>query len=131
MMEAALRAALENSISELVGEIYPTNAPENATRPYLVYMRIRTEKEKTLDGFTGKEYLSFMFNIMAQKYSEMKSVAKKVEDFLISLPGTQIGSYHIEDIDINDVTEQYEHELKINRGIIDFTIYFEEVDQID
>jgi len=127
MIEAALREALESTIPEFAGEIYPTNAPENATKPYLVYMRITTTKLKTLNGLTGKEYLSFMFNIMAQKYSEMKSLTQKVEDFLVSLPGTQIGSYCIEDIDINNVHEQYEHELKINRGIIDFTIYFEEV----
>lgn len=128
MIEAALREALESTISEFAGEIYPTNAPEDATKPYLVYMRITTTKLKTLNGLTGKEYLSFMFNIMAQKYSEMKSLTERVEDFLISLPGSQIGGYYIEDIDINNVHEQYEHELKINRGIIDFTIYFEEVD---
>ena len=57
----------------------------------------------------------------------MKSLTKKVEDLLISLPGTTMGNFYIEDIDINNVTEQYEHELKVNRGIIDFTIYFEEV----
>lgn len=127
MIEAALREALTNRIPEFVDEIYPTNAPEDATKPYLVYMRITTNKIKTLEGLTGKEYLSFMFNIMAQKYSEMKSLTKQVEDFLLSLPGTQIGSYYVEDIDINNISEQYEFELKVNRGIIDFTIYFEEV----
>jgi len=127
MIEAALREALTNRIPEFVDEIYPTNAPEDATKPYLVYMRITTNKIKTLEGLTGKEYLSFMFNIMAPKYSDMKSLTKKVEDFLISLPGTQISIYYIEDIDINNISEQYEFELKVNRGIIDFTIYFEEV----
>lgn len=127
-MEIALRNLIENNIEELQNEIYPTNAPEGATRPYLVYARISTKKVKTLEGMTGKEYLSYMFSIMATRYSEMKSLTKKVEDLLISLPGQTIGSYYIEDIDINNVTEQYEHELKVNRGIIDFTIYFEEVE---
>lgn len=127
MIEAALREALTNRIPEFADEIYPTNAPEDATKPYLVYMRINTTKIKTLEGLTGKEYLSFMFNVMAPKYSDMKSLVEKVEDFLISLPGTQIGSYYVEDIDINNISEQYEFELKVNRGIIDFTIYFEEV----
>lgn len=126
-MEIALRNLIENNIEELQNEIYPTNAPEGATRPYLVYTRINTKKVKTLQGTTNKEYLSYMFSVMATRYSEMKSLTKKVEDLLISLPGQTIGSYYIEDIDINNVTEQYEHELKVNRGIIDFTIYFEEV----
>nr|DAT53995.1 MAG TPA: tail component [Caudoviricetes sp.] len=127
-MEVALRNLIENNIPELENEIYPTNAPEGHTKPYLVYTRITTKKIKTLEGFTNKEYLSFMFSIMANKYKDMKSLTKKVEDLLISLPQKQLDGFYIEDIDINNVHEVYEHELKVNRGIIDFTIYFEEVE---
>lgn len=125
-MEQALRYELIKAIPELNNSIYPTNAPETATKPYLVYMRINTDKTKTLKGFEGSQALSFMFNIMTQKYSSMKSLTKKVEDFLMSLPGESIGEENIsiQDIDINNITEQYEHELQVNRGIIDFTIYF-------
>lgn len=127
MIESALRAKLIEEIPELQDSIYPTNAPEIATKPYLVYARLRTEKIKTLQGITDNEYITFMFSIMATKYSDMRTLTKRVEDFLISLPKQQIGDYYIEDIDINNITEQYEHELKVNRGIIDFTIYFKEV----
>jgi hypothetical protein len=124
-MERALRYELENRIPELKDEVYPTNAPETSTRPYLVYARINTDKAKTLNGYTGNETLTCMFSIMATRYGDMKSLTKKVENFLMSLPGTSIGeeNIYIEDLTINNVTEQYEHELKINRGIIDFTIY--------
>lgn len=127
MIEAALRTALIEAIPELENEIYPTNAPEDATKPYLVYMRISTNKLKTLDG-VAKEYLSFMFNIMATRYSDMKSLTEQVEGFLMSLPGMEIDGYYIEDVNVNNISEQYEHELKVNRGIIDFTIYYEEVE---
>jgi len=127
MIESALRAKLIEEIPELQDSIYPTNAPETAVKPYLVYARLRTEKIKTLQGITNNEYITFMFSIMATKYSDMRTLTKRVEDFLISLSKRTIGDYYIEDIDINNVTEQYEHELKVNRGIIDFTIYFEEV----
>lgn len=123
-METALRYELIKAIPELNNQIYPTNAPEAADKPYLVYARINTTKVKTLEGMTGKEYLSYMFSIMATSYKDMKSLTKKVEVLLASLPGQTIGNYYIEDIDINNVTEQYEHELKVNRGIIDFTIYY-------
>ena len=89
-------------------------------------MRISTEKIKTLEGFTGKEYLSFMFSVMATKYGDMKELTKKIENLLESLPNSELGSFFIEDIDISNVHEVYEHELKVNRGIIDFTIYFKE-----
>lgn len=127
-MITALRRLIEENIPELAGEIYPTNAPEGHTKPYLVYARISTTKLKTLEGPTGKEYLSYMFSIMATKYGEMVALRKKVEKLLESLPQTQLENYYIEDVTINNVTEQYEHELKVNRGIIDFTIYFEEVE---
>lgn len=126
-MEVALRSKLVQEIPELVDQIYPTNAPEGSKGPYLVYTRINTNKIKTLEGLTGKEYLSFMFSIMATRYSDMVTVRKKVEDLLLSLPKRYIGSdnsIYVEDLDINDITEQYEHELQVNRGIIDFTIYF-------
>lgn len=128
-METALRYEIEKAIPDLKDKIYPTNAPEGATKPYLVYARITTNKLKTLEGHTGKEYISYMFSIMATRYSDMKSLTQRVEDFLMQLPRKAIGTQqiYIEDININNVAEQYEHELKVNRGIIDFTIYFEEV----
>ena len=125
-MEAALVYELKNRIPEFKDEIYPTNASETAERPYLVYARISTKKTKTLEGFTGNNELSFMFSIMAKRYADMKSLTAKVEDFLLSLPGTYIGEdkdIYVQDLTINNIAEQYEHELKVNRGIIDFTIY--------
>lgn len=132
-MESALRNELETRIEELkpladgTGYVFPTNAPEGYTKPYLVYARISTKKIKTLEGIQNKEHLSFMFSIMAARYGEMKELTKKVEKLLISLPQKQIGNFYVEDIDINNIHEVYEHEIKVNRGIIDFTIYFEEV----
>lgn len=124
-MEGALRYELESRIPELVDNVYPTNAPETAIKPYLVYARINTDRTKVLSGYTDKQALTFMFSIMATKYGAMKSLTKKVEDFLLSIPRTTIGEENIlvEDIKINNIHEVYEHELKVNRGIIDFTIY--------
>ncbi len=126
-MESALRYELIKAIPELKDNIYPTNAPEDSTKPYLVYARINTRRLKTFEGYTGNQELSYMFSIMAKRYADMKSMRDKVEQALLSLPKKYIGadnSIFVEDIDINNVTEQYEHELKVNRGIIDFTIYF-------
>lgn len=125
-METALRYELIKVIPELNNQIYPTNAPEGSQGPYLVYARINTNKIKTLEGYTNKQALSYMFSIMATKYGDMVRVRKQVEDLLLSLPGTGIGQQqiYIEDIDINNIDEQYEHQLGVNRGIIDFTIYY-------
>lgn len=127
MMEAALRHELIKAIPELENNIFPTNAPENSTKPYLVYTRINTKRLKLLEGYASNQELSYMFSIMATRYADMVRIRKQVEELLLSLPGKTIGkdnSIFIEDLNINNITEQYEYELKVNRGIIDFTIYF-------
>lgn len=126
-METALRHELIQAIPELNDKIYPTNAPEGATGPYLVYARINTNIIKTLEGYTNKEAISYMFSIMATKYGDMVRVRKQVENLLKGMIQREIGStskFYIEDLDIKPGIETYEHELKVNRGIIDFTIYF-------
>ena len=126
-MEIALRYELIKSIPELADSIYPTNAPEACLKTYLVYTRINTKPIKTLNGYTNKQALSFMFSIMATKYSDMKSLTNKVETFLKSILQTSIGvskDIYIENLDINNISESWEPELNVNRGIIDFTIYY-------
>lgn len=126
-MERALRYEIETRIPELVGQVYPTNAPEGAEKPYLVYYRTNTDKTKTLEGYTDKQALTYMFSIMAIKYSDMKSLSDKVEAFLMSIIGVDIGDttkIHVEDLKINNINETWESALGVNRGIIDFTIYY-------
>jgi hypothetical protein len=124
-MEAALRYELEQHIPELSGNIYPTHATETYAKPYLVYARINTDEEETLDGYTGNEALSFMFSCMAVKYGDMLSLRDKVVALLKTFPLTSIGTeqIYIQKIKMNNVTETWENELKVNRGIVDFTIY--------
>lgn len=126
-METALRYELNTNILDIKDKIYPTNAPEGATGPYLVYARISTKPIKTLEGYTNNEAISYMFSVMAVKYSEMVRIRKQVEALLKGMIKQEIGNetkFFIEDLNINNIDEQYEHELKVNRGIIDFTIYF-------
>lgn len=130
-METALRYELVNTIPELDNQVFPTNAPEGADKPYLVYMRTGTDLLKTLQGYTGDEYLSFVFNVMAVRYSDMSRIRKEVQTMLMDFPSTTIGNtkkYHVEEITINNIDEQFEHQLKVNRGIVDFTIYFKKGD---
>ena len=46
---------------------------------------------KTLDGYTGDEALSYMFSVMAPKYSDMVAIRGKVKTKLLDLPKTTIG----------------------------------------
>lgn len=125
-MEAALRNKLIQEIPELENQIYPTNAPEGVTTPYMVYARISTDIDKTLEGYENTGSISYMFSIMASRYSDMVRIRNEIEETIKAMPKKRIGEQrvYIKDININNVTEQYEHELKVNRGIIDFTIFY-------
>lgn len=127
MIEIALRYEINTKIPDLKDKTYPTNAPEGATGPYLVYARISTNPIKTLEGYTSNEAISYMFSIMAVKYSDMVRVRKQVKELLVGMIKRETGNttkFFIEDLDINNIDEQYEHALGVNRGIIDFTIYY-------
>lgn len=126
-LETALRYELIKAIPELNNQVFPTNAPEKAEKPYLVYIRSGTSLTKTLEGYTGQEDLSFVFNIMATTYADMSRIRNAVKGLLLVFPKTIIGNkdrYFVADLSINNMDEEYEHQLGVNRGIIDFTIYF-------
>ena len=59
MIEVALRQELIKEIPEFNNQIYPTNAPETATKPYLVYARLNTRRTKTFEGYTNNK-ITFM-----------------------------------------------------------------------
>jgi len=126
-MEAALRAELIRNIPELENSIYPTNAPEESAKPCLVYTRISTDLGKTMEGYGDSGSYDYMFSCMAKRYGDMKTLTDKVTDFLKSLPKHYIveeeETAFVEDIVINNISFTWEPELKVNRGIIDFTIY--------
>lgn len=127
MIETALRYEIRLNIPELDDRAYATNAPETCIKPYLVYARIKTDKTKTLEGYANLQALSFMFSVHATKYKDMTAIRGKVENLLLDMPKRNIGEngeVYVEDIDINNITETWEPNLKINRGIIDFTVYF-------
>lgn len=126
-MEEALRYEVMQAVPELTDEIYYTNAPETHSKPYMVSMRTKTNKIKTLEGYTNKQALSFMWSIMATKYRDMKDIRGKLEQLLMNIIKTQIGAngdFYVEDLTIDDINETYEFNLGMNRGIIIFTIYF-------
>lgn len=127
-MEQALRYEL-NKINEIKNKIYPTNAPENGKPPYLVYFQGDYAQLKTLNGITDNTETSYLLNILAGSYSEMKDITKKVKKTVESFLLKEIGQdgIYVADLTIRKAPEIYEKELKLYRGIIDVTFYYEEV----
>lgn len=126
MIEKALRYEL-NKVSELENKIFPMNAPEGQKPPYLVYIT-RKNPLKDLDGVTEDRECYLILNILCSSYSQMKDITKKIENIIIKFPLKSIGkeNLYIQDIDITDISESYEEQLKLHRGIITFTVYYKE-----
>ena len=126
MIEKALRYEL-NKVSELENKIFPMNAPEGQKTPYLFYIT-RKKPLKDLDGVTEDNECYLILNILCSSYLEMKGITKNIEDIIIKFPLKSIGkeNLYIQDIDITDISESYEEQLKLHRGIITFTVYYKE-----
>ncbi|MCR1822000.1 hypothetical protein [Terrisporobacter muris] len=126
MIEQALRYEL-NKINELENKIFPTNAPEGQKAPYLVYIS-NNKYLKDLDGVTKDRECYLILNVLCNSYSEMKNITKKIENIINKFPLTRIGkeNLYIQDITLSDISESYEEQLKLQRGIIPFTIYYKE-----
>ena len=126
MIEKALRYEL-NKVSEIENKIFPMNAPEGQKPPYLVYTT-RKKPSKDLDGVTEDRECYLILSILCSSYSQMKDITKKIENIIIKFPLKSIGNenLYIQDIDFSDITENYEDQLKLHRGIIPFTVYYKE-----
>ncbi|WP_195990006.1 hypothetical protein [Clostridium sp. D53t1_180928_C8] len=126
MIEKALRDEL-NKVSEIENKIFPMNAPEGQKAPYLVYIT-RKKHLKNLDGVTENKECYLILNVLCSSYSQMKDISKKIEVIITKFPLRTIGeeNLYIQDIDLSDITEDYEEQLKLHRGIIPFTVYYEE-----
>jgi hypothetical protein len=127
-VEKALRNEL-NVIPELYNKIFPTHAPENKKAPYLVYFLSRYEPLKTLNGFKNYYEASYLLNILASSYEEMKDLTKKVGDVVSTFLKRNIGEgrIYVSDLSLRKAPETFEHELQLYRGIWEVTVWYKEV----
>ncbi|WNF31638.1 hypothetical protein RI196_09975 [Aeribacillus composti] len=126
-MEKALRYEL-NQIPEITNKIYPTNAPEGKESPYLVYILSRYEQTKTLTEIKNNIESSYLLNVLASSYAQMKELTKKVKEKVLTFYQRNIGTegIFIADLTVNNISETYESELGMYRGIVDITFWYKE-----
>lgn len=120
-------------ITELVKEldkifnnkVYPTNAPEGETTPYLVYF-YREKENKTLEGPDGLYTTNLVLNVMTKTFSEANSKKEQIKSRIKHLTNTKLGVFFIQEVSLEESEVIYENQLKVYRGIVPVTIYFEE-----
>jgi len=124
-MEQALVYEI-SKITELNNKIYPTNIPEGETPPCLVYIMSYYDQLRALNEILDNTDKSYMLNILCSSYSQMKELTDKVKETLLAFISTNIGENQIlvENVVINNISETYENELKLYRGILDIKISY-------
>lgn len=114
VIETQVAAAIE-TVAGLAGKVYPLNAPERETLPYVVYVPSGTTEDDSLTGWLGSYDTEMEINVLHRSYKGMKTTAKAVVEALKKLPGAAV---HIRE----EQPEIYEEEIGAYRKIIDLTL---------
>lgn len=129
--EPALRQELI-AIPEVHNRVYPLDAPE-ATKhngvPYIIYSSSEGLRDKAItEGYLSSKEVRGEINVIAERYSEMKAITKKVIAILLSFPGRQIGSGgpYIDDLTYEMPVELYEVQAALYRCPIEFSVFYKE-----
>ena len=126
--EEALRTELI-TIEELNEKVFPLTAPEGTEAPYLIYVSSRGRHDKALEGFQKSKTVSVEINVIHDRASKMRALARQVKALIMGMEKRRIaneGPFIEEVIFENEGTELYEHEVDLYRCVLDLTFYFEE-----
>jgi hypothetical protein len=129
--EQALQEELTNAIPALGGRVYPLFAQEAKKHngvPYLIYASSEGLRDKTLGGYLKSKEVRGELNIITERYSDLKAIAKQVIALLIGMEGRRIGSDgpRIGELTYRMPFETYEPQPDLYRSLIEFTVYFVE-----
>lgn len=126
--EEALRAELM-TIEGLHNKVFPLNAPENTSAPYVIYLSSAGQYDKDLQGFHTSKAVSVELNIIHSKYSSLKTLLKHVIDKIKSFERRRIaetGPFIQEVVFKSDGAELYEPQVDMYRMVLDLKFYFKE-----
>lgn len=126
--EEALRTELI-TIEELNKKVFPLTAPEGTEAPYLIYVSSRGRHDKSLEGFQKSKSVSVEINVIHDRASKMRALARQVKTVIMGMEKRRIaetGPFIEEIVFENEGTELYEHEVDLYRCVFDLTFYFEE-----
>lgn len=125
-LEEALRIELM-TIEGLNNKVHFLGGTEGIVAPYLIIISSEGKYDKSLDGFLNSKSVPVEFNIINDKYSNMKSLSKLVMDKLKSFEGRKIATTgpYIQQLEFQGSgTEIYEKTVNLYRKVISTTIYF-------
>jgi hypothetical protein len=109
--EEALKTELE-SIPGLSNKVYPLNAIEGVTAPYVVYIASEGVFDEVLDGYLETKEIACELHILSGTYAGMKDLTKQVLAMVKSFQRRVIGG--TDGLFVWDVTYEQSHEEYID-----------------
>lgn len=114
-IETDIYDALKGLVSN---RVYPDVGPENAIRPYLTYQQVGGATLAFLEGGPpGKRNGRFQISVWAATRPEASTLARQVEDAMLSLPTLSPSAE-------GALIARYESQTKLYGTIQDFSLWY-------
>lgn len=132
MIENALGYFLLNGASTqplIALRVFPLQAPQGTSQPTLVYNRITSPREHSMEGSAGFVEALFQIDCLAKTYKAALQLAEAVRLDLDGFRGQAGQSPDVTDIDgvfLDDERDTYNDELQCYCRQLDFTIEYQE-----
>lgn len=126
--ERGLHTELQ-SVSGLNTKVFPMNAPEGTTVPFLIYSKSSGEMIKTLDGISRTRDMVYEIDIICGTYADLQLKFDLVKAKITSMIGRTIStnSVFVQSVIIQNMIELYEDEPRWYRINLEVRFYFKEV----
>jgi hypothetical protein len=96
--------------------IYPLVAPQNATKPYITYSRISTQREYSYSGYSNLQRVRFQISCYAETYAAAKAIAIQVMAAVEAWTAVQAAF-------VENQTDLFEKETKLYHVPVDIFVW--------
>ncbi len=112
-------------IEGLADKVFPLFTGEGVHPPFLIYISSEGKRTQTLSDFLIDRLIEVEIHVVANNYSELKSIEKEVVDTIISFQDRTIGGEggpYVLMVDYDQPTEMYEGDTQIYRASFDMRV---------
>lgn len=111
-------------LAALIGtRLYPDAAPQNASRPYVVYQRISTTRWQALSGVVVAASPRFQLTVYADSVSDLVSVAAQLRAAVLAMADSTVTVY---ERTLDNESTGYDDESHLFRRDLDVRILHSE-----
>jgi|SRR3954453_708880 hypothetical protein len=112
-------------IEGLADKVFPLFTGEGVHPPFLIYISSEGKRTQTLSDFLIDRLIEVEIHVVANNYSELKTIEKEVVDTIISFQDRTIGGEggpYVLMVDYDQPTEMYEGDTQIYRASFDMRV---------